>query len=530
MITDQQKKATGSFYTCKSISDFIARWAIAVGNEVVLEPSFGDGQFILSALEAYRDLGNHRPTVYGVELQDEPYSLFMTAHPQIHGYLGDFMEFTPMTPVDAVIGNPPYISLRNLSSKQREHIQALMKEYAIELPMTASVWMPFVIHSCEQLNVGGRLGFVLPYEITYVRYAFRLWEYLRTQFGKISILRVYRDFFPDVDVETVILLAENKGQTTNVVHYEIFDSIERLMQNEPRQHTSFDIEEIISMKKPFETHLLEDSVRTMLQAMEEKKLLRPTVSDCKFKIGYVTGNNRFFHPTKQTVDQYGIPQTSLIPCIEKSKRANHCPKLTLCTSSLETESVLFYPPDRPGAPERAYIEYGESLGIHKAYKCKTRTPWYVTPFLEIPDVILTVFGDIPRFIVNDGRFAVSNSFLAGFVKGNASAKEIACRWYNSLTLLMLEIYIHSLGGGSFVLIPGEVDMIPILSDFPSKQVEPIFASLNQTALSDGIEAAYRLGDTLVLKEIYHLTDGEIEQIQNACQTLRSWRCPKERRE
>ena len=44
------QKSTGSFYTCSSIADYIANWAIETPNTCVLEPSFGDGIFIDSAI------------------------------------------------------------------------------------------------------------------------------------------------------------------------------------------------------------------------------------------------------------------------------------------------------------------------------------------------------------------------------------------------------------------------------------------------------------------------------------------------
>ena len=116
--------------------------------------------------------------------------------------------------------------------------------------------------------------------------------------------------------------------------------------------------------------------------------------------------------------------------------------------------------------EEAYIKQGEKLGINARYKCRVRKPWYLTPGLEIPDIVLTVFGDTPKMMMNDAGYYISNSLLGGFSSGS-SARELICRWYNSLTLLSIETNIHSLGGGTLVLIPGETDKLEIIAGFPT---------------------------------------------------------------
>ena len=50
------KKNTGSYYTCNTIADYIAHWAIDNPNMKILEPSFGDGIFINSALSRFAEL------------------------------------------------------------------------------------------------------------------------------------------------------------------------------------------------------------------------------------------------------------------------------------------------------------------------------------------------------------------------------------------------------------------------------------------------------------------------------------------
>ena len=224
-MTKRIQKNTGSFYTCSTVADYICKWAIQKGNETLLEPSFGDGQFIESAFSRYKSLGNNNPIIYGVELQESTFEKFLKKEISINGHCGDFLDYHCKEKVDAVIGNPPYVSLKNLKETDKIKAIKLMNKYQLIMPTAGSLWMPFVVHSTEQISFGGKLGFVLPYELTYVRYAFKLWEYLKNNFGQITVIRIFDDFFPEVDVETVILLAEDKGKSTNFVKYQIFSSV-----------------------------------------------------------------------------------------------------------------------------------------------------------------------------------------------------------------------------------------------------------------------------------------------------------------
>ncbi len=526
----EKKRTTGSFYTCHSIADYIAKWAIVDEDTIVLEPSFGDGRFIYSALKRFNELENLNPDIYGVELQEEPFNNFVNYNDTVKCTLTDFMDYKPDFKVDAIIGNPPYVSLRNLSEKSRNKAVMLMNKYGIDMPTSSSLWMPFVVHATEMLNENGRLGFVLPYEITYVRYAIKLWMYLRKNYGKLSVYRVYKDFFPEVDVETIVFLAEDKGNCTDNVEYRVFRDIKDLNYGKSIVSKSIAIDDIISLRKPFERELISTKSKTIISSLRAKGQLTPLLEECKFKIGYVCGNKDFFHPSQDIVKQYKIKKNNLLPCLINSKDINGQSKLGIDTINIVSENNLFYPTNIAEG-EKAYISYGETEKIHLGYKCKTRNPWYITPNIEIPDIILTVFGDVPRMITNTKKYIVSNSLLCGVIDPSKSttAKEIICRWYNSLTLLLIEIYIHSLGGGTLVLIPGEMDKMELISNYPKSKIDVVYNKLNDCMTSKGISETYSLGDEIVLKQLYNMSDTEIYEIRKSLEELRSWRRPDFRR-
>jgi hypothetical protein len=241
----------------------------------------------------------------------------------------------------------------------------------------------------------------------------------------------------------------------------------------------------------------------------------------------VSADKNYFHPTADVVSHYSIPSENLLLTILNAKEVNGGTGIGIEINSGECSSNL-YVPHHITVGDSLYIQRGEALGVHQRYKCRRRKPWYVTPGVEVPDVILSVFGETPKMIINGGGYVVSNSLLCGRLKG-VSAKQLLCRWYNSLTLLSLELNVHSLGGGSFVIIPGEADKLEIVKNIPTNIVSKIFGELDDTVKAFGVDAAYRLGDKLVLQDIFDLSDKDIDGIRGVIQMLRSWRNPAKRR-
>ena len=100
---------------------------------------------------------------------------------------------------------------------------------------------------------------------------------------------------------------------------------------------------------------------------------------------------------------------------------------------------------------------------------------------------------------------------------------LAASWYNTLTLLSVELKVHSLGGGVLVFIPGETDAVEVIDPTTLTNVEERFYFELDEALKDGrLEDAYSLGDKYVLAS-FGLTSKEISLLADAVKTLRKWR-------
>ena len=523
------RKNTGSFYTESKIAETMVKWAIRSHNDRLLEPSFGDGIFLNKSLENFKDLGKNDPQITAIEIQPDVVEDVKKILPidNLDIIISDYLAQKLALKYDVVIGNPPYIGIRKLSDKQFAAARNIINEYELKCPNNGSVWFPFVLHSINALDDDGRIAFVLPFEITYARYSYGLWEILTENFAELTICRIFEDFFPNVDVETVILYASGKGGKSRYINYNVYNSVADYSIGKTIKKDIIAAKDIYYNRKPFISSILSNEHQQMIVDLKKNKILTPIIESCKFKIGYVSADKEYFHPTAEIIKEYSLPEKNFCKTILNSKEINGCTGIGLEVNKNDCSSNLCLPIEISNEDNR-YIEYGKSINVHQRYKCKRRSPWYITPLVEQPDVILSVFGDIPKLVINKGKYAVTNSLLCGNLNGT-SAEQLICRWYNSLTLLSLELNVHSLGGGSFVIIPGEADKLMIVNEIPEEKTADVYFRLNEAAKTKGTEAAYSLGDKIVLQDIFGLTDDDLKKIQTAITQLKKWRKPVSRR-
>ncbi len=515
------RRLTGVYYTPSSAADFMADWLVRYNGEHILEPSFGAGIFLQSvaASNQRRQFGHVHLT--GFEIDG---SVRAQAQEQFAGLganlrCADFLGVSPF-PVQCVIGNPPYVRLRNLPDDQRERALEVAGSVMGE-PMepSGSLWMPFVLHAMRFLTTGGRMALVLPYELTYVRYARLLWDTLRSKFGSLQILRTHERLFPDILQDVVILLADRYGERTETVCYQAFERVEDFLGNHPLVNEQIPIDDLLRGQRSFVEALLGPDLRRLLRGHIAETTL-PARNLVTFNIGYVTGDKNFFHPKPETIQKYCLPKASLHPALTSTRGLKGS---GIGTSSFNREEMdrLFLPGDDPlTAGELSYIEWGEENGVANRYKCQVRDPWYVVPGVRVPDVILSVFSECPVLLVNDADYFASNSLLCGFSNGLTNA-EIVTRWYTSLTLLQCELEVHALGGGVMVLIPGEAGNIRL----PQRVItqEDHFQQLDRRLKQGKTVEAYQSGDHKILIDQLGFSEDDVNLIRHGIRVLAHWR-------
>ena len=122
-------------------------------------------------------------------------------------------------PLDAVIGNPPFIRYQTFPEPFRSRAMMIMGQLGLTPNKLTNIWVPFVVAAAASLRPGGRLAMVLPAELLQVTYAAQLRSFLNDRFSRIDIVACNELFFENAEQEVVLLLAEgalSKPSTTNV--------------------------------------------------------------------------------------------------------------------------------------------------------------------------------------------------------------------------------------------------------------------------------------------------------------------------
>ena len=118
------RQLLGAYYTPESAADFLADWAVRRNGERLLEPSFGDGIFLRAVAASALRENFTALHLSGIEIDTEAAArLDQTGFAGFDLRCADFLRVAPF-PVQAVVGNPPYVRLRQLTTEQQSHAPA----------------------------------------------------------------------------------------------------------------------------------------------------------------------------------------------------------------------------------------------------------------------------------------------------------------------------------------------------------------------------------------------------------------------
>lgn len=292
----------------------------------LLEPSFGDGDFLLPALErllvSWRAHGKSelafeqlRDSLRAVELHR---STFVRTKAKIVERLqaeeidetiakaladrwlvfGDFLLADLETGFDTVVGNPPYV-------RQELIPDVLMAEYRSRYSTIydrADLYVPFIERSLKLLDQGGVLGFICADRWMKNRYGARLRSLVADGFH----LRAYVDmtdtpaFHSDVIAYPAItVIGREVGVRTRVAHRPTIDSaslklLAKVMLAEQLPERQSEVRELGCVAAGQEPWILDGSAQMELLRRLERDY--PTLEEvgCKVGIGVATGADKAF--------------------------------------------------------------------------------------------------------------------------------------------------------------------------------------------------------------------------------------------
>lgn len=467
---DETRKARGAFYTPPAIAEFLVNWAVRSGSDSVLEPSCGEAAFLSSAIDRLRSLTLFLADdqLVGVDIHTEALAnagaIIAAAGVPAQLFVSDFFAFQSERKFDAVVGNPPYVRYQAFTGPTRTLALEAALRQGVRLAGLANSWAAFVVHAASFLKSSGRLALVLPAELLSVNYAAPVRRFLMERFANVRLVLFDERVFPGVMEEVVLLLAEGQGPTA---HCEVVQAknLENLYGLEPQAWRPNDSEDkwtagmLPAAAEVIYSRVLSEGTFETLQKWGETDL------------GMVTGNNRYFALSAQKVKELKLTQSELTRICPAGSR--HLRGLNFTERAWEEmlgdghAGYLFDPKDDPSSASLAYIEQGKKAGVHKAYKCRMRSPWWSVPQVAVPDAFLTYMNhDTPRLVTNRAELKYVNSIhgVTFAADRRAFAMDLLpMAMLNSVTLLGAEIVGRAYGGGLLKIEPKEADRLPVPS-------------------------------------------------------------------
>jgi adenine-specific DNA methylase len=540
LLPADKAKAFGAYYTDEVVAKFLVHWAVRESGDHVIDPSSGGGVFLEAALKRLAHLsGQPGEQVYGVELDPEVHATVgreLAEQYQFnasHLIRSDFFGVDPgRLPVfDAVVGNPPFIRYQSFSGAGRAKALARARAQGVELNRLSSSWAPFLVHSTALLRPGGRLAMVVPMELGHAGYAQPVLRYLTQAFRRITLLSFKRPLFPDLSQDTMLVLAEGKGEAFERLELCDLSSIEALkdLALPVSEARLLDHAAIAEGRDRLITGFIDPRARDLYRLLASSPGVVRLGEVADVGIGYVSGGNSFFHLSPENAKTWGLPASVLARAVFRGRAfpgIRFTPRDWHEAARNGHAGYLFLvgKQQRFGQRAKAYIEHGERAGVHQAYKCRVRTPWYSVPNAYMPDAYLTYMSGLrPTLVANDAKAYAPNTLHVIRLKENQplSGDALAVLWQSSLTGLSAEIEGHAMGGGMLKLEPTEAQSV--ILPLPGTALGGLALEVDELLRAGRREDVRERVDTVLLKDTLGLSASEIGLLRDATAQLQTRR-------
>lgn len=536
-------KSTGAYYTDLAVARFLTNWAVTDAADSVLDPSCGGGVFLQAAAERLLDLGGDPGRqVFGFDVDPaaiEHAARDLAPHVKPANLTrSDFFD-VDAGEFDAVVGNPPFIRYQTFGGDARAKARARAASLGVELPQLASSWAAFVVHATGMLRPEGRLAMVLPMELWHASYAGPVVRHLRDSFARLQVLTFRKRLFPDISQDTVLLLGDCFGGGPASLRWrDLGDAADleslEFVDGELSQSRRLDADAIATSAE----RLVGQFIPSETLRLYRQLLAHPGVTRlgevARVGIGYVSGNNDFFHLSTARARALKIPSEYLRPAVRKGRALSGL----LFTKNdwddheaTDGTGYLLHVPPRAG-PKGAlqdYLAQGERDGVHLGFKCRTRTPWYAVPHVHQADGFLTYMsGRNPRLVGNLTDAVAPNNLHVIRMHGLSTipVAHVAAAWRTSLTRLSIELEGHPMGGGMLKLEPREAERVAI----PAAGGAWVDVhALDLLARERSEPEVMSRADDLFLRGAVGLTERECLMLRDAAATLTERRCAGGRR-
>jgi len=495
--TQEKRKKLGAYYTPVDLSQVLTDWAIRSETDTVLEPSFGGCGFLEASVKSLEKVGSETPatSIYGADIDKKAFDFLSEKLGQLidinneHFKKKDFLKLKPTsfgnTYFDAVIGNPPYVSLHNMDDKQRKSCFDILDKSPFvhgTIGRNASLWAYFLIHTLQFISEGGRVAWVLPSSLLHADYARAVIDMHKSHFQSIKIVKLYERFFQQSGADEVSVILAADGFSTEVrevpsqIEYLTADNIQELqttLEAPPQNLTNCD---------NYKYRLIDPQVLASYENLSNSESGCQLGDIAKVIIGMVTGDNKTFIIDEKKRQEIGLSNEILKPVISKFGQLSgftHDMRKHRRLVSENHRCLLISPTDlkERNTPIRTYLSR-VSKNNRKTNRTFPKRPLWFSPDDKLyPDAFLSyMIHKGPRLVLNSAKINCTNSIHKVFFTEKLSFNQkraIAVSLYSSFSQLSAELEGRAYGSGVLKLEPTPAKKIKFLIS------ERITQALNQ---------------------------------------------------
>ncbi len=495
-------KQRGEVWTPRHVAALLCRWAIRSPTDRVLDPGSGRGIFLFEAYRRLLELGasvsRARSFLFGIEKNAESYkAMRANLAPLFGGQLpniqeGDLFQAT-FPPMDAVIGNPPYVrrwwieDVDSLREKVGERIGG------VKLTRLTDLACYFIICAGDFLKPGGRLALVVTDGWLDADYGAAFKEYLLSNFHLHAVAAFQSRIFEGHLIRPVLLLAEKAARQGSTAR---------------RRKTLFALlsgpDVGLGRGKHVPLHRLQRvAVRSLSKVSAE---LRPEVAWTPYftapkeyfalvesgltvplrelaasRIGLQTFAKPFFILRLSEAEALRLERTHLRPILVSSREARRpvlvestrAENLLLCCDKPEAElrgtATLSYIRGWETRTVTARGRIGEVVGAQNLPRLRRagRIPWYnIRNEVERRGSwpILVPRRMFRRYLVvwNLAEWVANENFIELMPREGVLLEPLLAMLNSGFAELALRVNSHLYGGGVYNLNPGDVGAVPVL--------------------------------------------------------------------
>ena len=473
MIISDDPRQTGRFYTPPGVADLVLELARRGTSDTVWDPTCGDGVFLRCAMKR----GHPAERLFGTDVDGEA-----LARVGIEGATlreTDLFALDPgdLPPMDAIVGNPPFVRNERLDPKHRAWALARVREgLGFAPPAKADLSILVLLHCTRFLAPGGRLAFVMPATFLESAVGQPVRRWLLEELGLRAVVESRQQpWFPAVSVNTVVVALERDSEEATFAQlrtpasghaaYAILGLTEAdvELRTLPRDElTAFP-----RWSEPLRAPRVWFDVLRDARGLRPLRAWRPPFLELKY--GTKPGISAFFSPRGRGLQDAGVEAPYRRPFLRSLRDVD---SYTVRADAVETELLHWdgEDPTRAEAPRlHAWITRGSrsrtASGVRwpTVKSVKGNRPWYRLRRVRTGDVLIPQFRAARHVVFdNPDGVPVNNSAWWGRFTDPAWAEIGAALLNTSWTALAFEVCGRvNLGEGLLTAYGPELARLPL---------------------------------------------------------------------